>query len=305
MMARSLKVGFILPQIEGRTSGSTPRWSDILAMAQRSEEVGFDSLWVVDHLLYQFGENDPPRGIWECWSLLSALAAVTKKAELGTLVVCTGFRSPALLAKMADTVDEISNGRLILGLGAGYFEREYRAFGFPYDHRVSRFEEALTIIATLLRTGEIDFEGTYYSARECELRPRGPRPQGLPILIGTRGERMLRLTAQHADSWNGWLVRGQNGPDAIPPLRDLVDAACDDVGRDPSTLDRTATVMVDVGGEARPSGTGPIVGTPEQVAEVFRQFQREGITHIQVASRSPSMATIESLAPVLEALDRG
>lgn len=303
-MARPLKVGFILPQIEGRTSGSTPRWTDIMEMAQRSEEVGFDSLWVVDHLLYQFGENDPPRGIWECWSLLAALAAVTKTAELGTLVVCTGFRSPALLAKMADTVDEISNGRLILGLGAGYFEREYRAFGFPYDNRVSRFEEALTIISTLLRTGAIDYEGKYYFARESELRPRGPRPEGPPILIGTRGERMMRLMAKHADAWNGWLVRGQNGPDAIPALRDAVDAACGDVGRDPATLDRTATVMVDVGGEKRPSGTGPIVGTPEEVAGVFRQFAAEGITHIQIASRAPSMATIESIAPVLELLDR-
>lgn len=302
-MARPLKVGFILPQIEGRTSGTTPRWADIRTMAERAEEVGFDSLWVVDHLLYQFGEQDPPRGVWECWSLLSALAAVTTKPELGTLVVCTGFRNPALLAKMADTVDEISDGRLILGIGAGYFELEYRAFGFPYDNRVSRFEEALTIISTLLREGQIDFDGQYYQARECELRPRGPRPNGLPILIGTRGERMLRLTARHADAWNGWLVRGQNHPDAIPPIRDQVDAACRDVGRDPSTLDRTATVMIDVGAESRPSGTGPLTGSPEQVAEALRAFARQGITHIQVASRAPSLATIESLAPVLEALD--
>jgi probable F420-dependent oxidoreductase len=303
-MPRPLKVGFILPQIEGRTKGTTPGWQEIRAMAERAEQVGFDSLWVVDHLLYQFSEQEPPRGVWECWSLLSALAAVTTTPELGTLVVCTGFRNPALLAKMADTVDEISNGRLILGLGAGYFELEYRAFGFPYDNRVSRFEEALTIISTLLREGQIDFEGRFYSARECELRPRGPRPAGLPILIGTRGERMLRLTARHADAWNGWLVRGQNFPEAIPPLREQVDAACHDVGRDPASLERTATVMIDVGGEKRPSQTGPLVGTPEEIAQALRQFQREGITHVQVASRAPSLATIESLAPVLEALDR-
>jgi alkanesulfonate monooxygenase SsuD/methylene tetrahydromethanopterin reductase-like flavin-dependent oxidoreductase (luciferase family) len=300
-MARPLKVGFILPQIEGRTSSTTPRWHEIRTMAERAEDIGFDSLWVVDHLLYQFGEQDPPRGIWECWSLLSALAASTQRVELGTVVVCTGFRNPALLAKMADTVDEISGGRLILGLGAGYFELEYRAFGFPYDNRVSRFEEALTIISTLLREGRIDFEGKYYQARECELRPR---PEGFPLLIGTRGERMLRLTARHADMWNGWLVRGQNHPEAIPPIRDQVDAACHDVGRDPASLGRTATVMVDVNGEKRPSRTGPLTGTPEEIADLFRQFQREGISHIQIASRAPSLATIEGLAPVLEALDR-
>ncbi|HAX26067.1 MAG TPA: LLM class flavin-dependent oxidoreductase [Chloroflexi bacterium] len=303
-MARPLKIGFILPQIEGRREGTTPGWTDILAAAQVAEDIGFDSLWLVDHLLYQFGPDDPPRGIWECWTLLSALAATTTRAELGTLVTCTGFRNPALLAKMADTVDEISGGRVILGLGAGYYEHEYASFGYPYDHRVSRFEEALHIIAPLLRDGRATFRGQYSFAEDCELRPRGPRPKGLPIMIGTGGERMLRLTAEHADAWNGWLVRGQNHPDAIPPLRERIDAACRQIGRDPATLTRTATVMVDPRPSAVPSRTGPLAGTPEEIADAFRSFAREGISHIQIASRVTNAEGIEQFRPILAALDR-
>jgi alkanesulfonate monooxygenase SsuD/methylene tetrahydromethanopterin reductase-like flavin-dependent oxidoreductase (luciferase family) len=219
-------------------------------------------------------------------------------------VLCQSFRNPALLAKMADTVDEISGGRVILGLGAGYYEHEYRAFGYPYDHRVSRFEEALNIITGLLRKGEVDFDGTYYQAHNCELRPRGPRPEGLPVVIGTRGERMLRLTAQHADAWNGWLVRGQNHPDAIPPIRDTIDAACEAVGRDPATLQRTATVMVDLSPGAPKSPTGPLTGSAEEVADALRGFAREGISHVQIASKLTSPEGLDDWRQVLDILDR-
>lgn len=181
-------------------------------------------------------------GVWECTTMLSALAAATSRVELGSLVMCTGFRNPALLAKMADTIDEISGGRLILGLGAGYPDREYPAFGYPTDHRYSRFAEAIHIIHGLLREGSIDFDGTYYQARECELRPRGPRPGGPPIMIGTRGKRMLRLTAQYADLWNAFLLRGHSRPEDLEPAMGSLDAACKDVGRDPATLARTASV---------------------------------------------------------------
>src|ERR687893_2015533 len=182
-------------------AGATPRWSDLAAIARRAEEVGFDSLWVQDHLLFRYPDQEP-EGPWESFSLLAALAAVTSRVELGTLVTCVSYRNPALTAKIADTIDEISGGRLILGLGAGWHEPEYAAFGFPYDHRVSRFEEALQIITALLRTGHVDFQGAYYTARDCELRPRGPRPEGPPILVGGSGERMLRIAARYADAWN-------------------------------------------------------------------------------------------------------
>src|SRR5215212_8585260 len=184
-------------------NGGSARWSDLREMAQLGEQIGADSLWITDHLIHREA-GEEPRGMWECWSLISALAAVTEKPEIGTLVMSTSFRNPALLAKMADTVDEISGGRLMLGLGAGWNEAEYIAFGYPFDHRVSRFEEAVTIIAGLLRDGHIDFEGTYYEARDCELRPRGPRANGPSIMIGTVGARMLRQTALYADAWNAF-----------------------------------------------------------------------------------------------------
>ena len=175
---RPLKLGIFLPTFEGSGDGlfaHTMRWPELLTFARRVEATGFDSVWVPDHLLLRWeGDQGPSQGIWEAWSILSALAATTERIELGTLVLCSAFRNPALLAKMADTVDEISGGRLILGLGAGYHEPEFRAFGYPYEYLGARFEEALTIIATLLRQGKIDFEGRFYQARDCELRPSGP-----------------------------------------------------------------------------------------------------------------------------------
>ena len=313
--ARPIKLGLTLPQIEGMMHGETARWADLLAMARRAEEVGFDSVWVVDHLLLhgvrQTGQRE---GLWECWTLLAALAAATERVELGPLVCCTGFRNPALLAKMADTVDEISGGRLILGLGAGWHEYEYNAFGYPFDHRVGRFEEALTIIHTLLREGKADFQGTYYQVRECELRPRGPRPQGPPILIGALANRprMLGLVARYADQWNVWLVFGRNHADQIPPLRDAVDAACAGAGRDPATLERTAGVLVDVTGrkpppKTLPSGSveEPIAGSSDEIAESLRAFAREGIGHLQVRLYPNNLAGIEAFAPVIERLGRG
>ena len=235
--------------------------------------------------------------------MLSALAASTERVEIGPLVCCTSFRNPALLAKIADTVDEISGGRLILGLGAGWHEPEYHAFGYPFDHRVGRFEEALTIIRGLLRDGHIDFAGQYYEARDCQLRPRGPRPQGPPIMIGTTGERMLRLTAAHADLWNAW---GRNDPAGIPELRTTVDAACAVVGRDPVTLGRTVSVLVDLPTAAcRPRERPPyLTRSPEDLADAFRAYAREGISHVQFVLDPINVAGIEDFARVLEFLDR-
>ncbi len=312
---RPLKVGLVLPQIEEWMAGGTARWSDLLAMAERAEALGFDSLWLVDHFWYQFpldDETERPRGVWECWSLLAALAAATRRVELGTLVVCTAFRNPALLAQMAATVDEISGGRLILGLGAGYYEREFRAFGYPSDRLASRFEEALTIMHGLLRHGQIDFVGKYYEARECELRPRGPRPAGPPIMIGSSGPKMLGLLARYADLWNVWLVHGVSRAEAIPPLRERVDAACREAGRDPATVGRTATVLVDYLGTddvalrlMRPASMPePIRGDAPAIAAALRAFAGEGIAHLQIFLHPNNLAGIERFAPVLEAVKR-
>jgi alkanesulfonate monooxygenase SsuD/methylene tetrahydromethanopterin reductase-like flavin-dependent oxidoreductase (luciferase family) len=311
---RPLKVGLVLPQVEDDLVGHTPRWSDLLAVAQRAETIGFDSLWLIDHMIYQFPFDDdtqPPHGLWECWSLLAALAAATERVELGTLVACTNFRNPALLAKTADTIDEISGGRLILGLGAGYHAFEFRAFGYPTDHLIGRFEEALAIICPLLREGQVDFAGQYYRAEQCEIRPRGPRPGGPPVLLGGTGKRILGLTARYADSWNVW---GRNNLETIRALQGDVDAACSAAGRDPATLVRTAAVMVDLPGFAgtpvapwvlnlRSRREPAVTGSTEELTGTLRQLADDGITHVQLWIEPNTVAGVEAFAPVLDLLD--
>jgi alkanesulfonate monooxygenase SsuD/methylene tetrahydromethanopterin reductase-like flavin-dependent oxidoreductase (luciferase family) len=306
MPGRPLKVGIQLPEVEWEA-----RWPDLRAMALRAEELGFDSVWTGDHLLYRRPGDDRARGPWEAWTLLAALAAVTSRVTLGPLVAATAFHAPAMLAKQAATVDEISGGRLVLGLGAGWNETEFAAFGFPFDHRISRFAEAFTIIGTLLREGAIDFEGEFYTARDCELVPR-PRPGGPPLMIGSTGPRMLAITAPHVDSWNAWFNAFGNRPAGIAALRDQVDAAARAAGRDPAAIERTVAVQVRLpGGRGRVQGETahdaepPVEGSAEEIAATLRAFAAEGIAHVQLVVDPITLASIEALAPVLEDLDRG
>lgn len=264
-------------------------------------------MWFADHLLMKV-EGHEPQGAWEAWSMLSAFAAVTSRIELAPFVSCTAYRNPALTAKMAETVDEISGGRLILGLGSGWAEPEYVAFGYPFDHRFGRFEEAFTIIRKLIREGEVDFHGRWYEANACELRPRGPRPDGMPIMVGTFGApRMTRLIAEHADSWNVWAQHTGNRASGIAPMLKQLDAACEEVGRDPATLERTAAVMVDSpGAYGRPGQAVPsLTGTPEELAEEMRAYARLGVSHVQIYPDPCTVAGIEALVPMLETLDAG
>lgn len=314
---RPLKVGIVLQHwMSGR--GVAPTWAQMQERARHAETVGFDSIWLVDHLMFRRDDTpmnrnapaDPERsdwvGLWECWTVLSALAAVTSRVELGTLVTCTAYRNPAMLAKIAETVDEISGGRVVLGLGAGDHPSEFEAFGYPWERRVSRFEEALQVTVPLLREGHVDFDGEYYQARDCGLQPRGSRQQGPPILIGARAgsPRMLRLCATWADQWNGWLVYGRSHPDEVAPFREAVDNACEKIGRDPATLGRTMTVGAAMLGR-RLGNADPLSGSPEEIAEKLHGFAAEGIDHIQLYLHPNTMEGIDALAPALEILDKG
>jgi alkanesulfonate monooxygenase SsuD/methylene tetrahydromethanopterin reductase-like flavin-dependent oxidoreductase (luciferase family) len=284
------------------------RWPELAAMARLGEQLGFDSIWVGDHLLYR-DETHGARGPWEAWSQLAAIAAVTNRIAIGPLVACTSFHNPAMLAKLASTVDEISGGRLILGLGAGWNETEYRAFGFPFDRRISRFAEAFTIIRSLLREGQIDFAGEFYTARECELLPR-PRAGGPPLLIGSTGQRMLEITTPYVNAWNAWYRQTQNRPAGVAPLRETVDKACAAAGRRPGEIERTVAVLVEMpGGSGRrdayeaPQEVSPLRGSPEMIAEELRGYAREGIGHVQLIVEPMTEASLEAMAPVLEKLD--
>jgi probable F420-dependent oxidoreductase len=301
---RPLKVGVQLPEVEREV-----RWPELLDMTRAIEDLGYDSVWLGEHLLYRWPDL-PARGPWEAWSVLAAVAASTSRVEFGPLVACTAFHNPALLAKRADTIDEISGGRLILGLGAGWNEIEFRAFGVPFDHRVDRFEEAFTIIRTLLQDGAVDFDGRFYQARDCELLPRGPRPGGPPLMIGSNGPRMLRITAPHVQAWNTWFADIGNEPAGVPELRARVDEACRDVGRDPAAIERTVAVLVRLpGGTGRVQGSyaeaqpTPLEGPPDAVADVLRAYAREGVGHVQLVMDPITRGAIEAFAPVLAALD--
>jgi probable F420-dependent oxidoreductase len=275
-----MKIGMILPLAEDE-SGAVPSWAELKAAAQQSEALGFDSVWVYDHLLHRF-EGHPTVGFWEAWTMLTALAASTDRVELGTTVLCAGFRNPTMLAKMADTLDEVSGGRLILGLGAGWHEPEFDAFGFPFDHRVSRLEEALQIIGPLLRDRQVDFRGEYHRAENCEIRPCGPREGGVPILVAAFAPRMLRLTARYADQWTtDWLGPIGKTREDIAKVR----AACEAEGRDPDTLVITGGATVaypDLGGLPAwmTSPDSYLTGDADELAEQLLGYRDASVGHI-------------------------
>jgi probable F420-dependent oxidoreductase len=301
---RPLRVGIQLPEVEREV-----RWPEIVTMARRAEDAGFDAVWFGEHLLYRLADGTS-RGPWEAWSMLAAIAAATTTIRLGPLVACTAFHNPAVLAKQADTLDEISGGRFVLGLGAGWNETEFRAFGIPFDHRIDRFEEAFTIIRTLLQEGAIDFHGTYYSARDCELQPRGPTRGGPPLLIGSSGARMLSITAPHVDAWNAWYNDTNNSPTGVAALRERVDAACRTAGREPAEIERTVAVLVRLsGGSGRVQGDAsrpppePLSGPPEAIAAGLRGYAGEGISEVQLVLDPITEAAIDELSPVLGLLD--
>jgi alkanesulfonate monooxygenase SsuD/methylene tetrahydromethanopterin reductase-like flavin-dependent oxidoreductase (luciferase family) len=302
---RPLKVGIQLPEVEREV-----RWPELLDMIRAIEDLGFDSIWLGEHLLYRWPDRGP-RGPWEAWTVMAAIAATTTRVDFGPLVACTNFHNPALLAKQATTIDEISGGRLVLGLGAGWNETEFRAYGFPYDHRVDRFEEAFTVIRTLLQDGAIDFDGRWYQIRDCELLPRGPRPGGPPLMIGSNGPRMLRTTVPHVQLWNTWFADIGNRPAGVAALRTRVDDACRDTGQDPANIERTVAVLVRLpGGAGRLQGeyakdeAQPVEGSPAEMAEILREFAKEGISHVQLVVDPITQESIRALGPVLVELDR-
>jgi alkanesulfonate monooxygenase SsuD/methylene tetrahydromethanopterin reductase-like flavin-dependent oxidoreductase (luciferase family) len=306
---RPVRVGVQLPEVEREV-----RWTEYVSLARQAEDLGFDSIWVGDHLLYRYADGSA-RGPWEAWTLMAALAAATRRVRIGPLVACTSFHNPAVLAKQADTLDEISGGRFVLGLGAGWNETEFRAFGIPFDHRISRFEEAFTIIRTLLREGAIDFDGRYHQARDCELRPRGPSAGrgGPPLLVGSSGERMLAITAPHVDAWNAWYADTGNEPGGVAPLRERVDRAARAAGRDPAAIERTVAVQVRAsGGRGRVMGdtstaqqVAPVSGTAEEIATALAAYVAAGIAEVQLVVDPITRDALDELGPVLEILDRG
>jgi probable F420-dependent oxidoreductase len=293
-----MKVGLILPMSDDDGRGA-PSWPQIRDLALQAEAGGADSVWVYDHLLLRL--DGSARGIHEAWTLLSAIAVATERVELGTLVMATSFRSPAVLAKMATTLDAISDGRLILGVGCGWHEPEYTAFGFPFDHRVDRFEESLRIIGPLVREGAVSFVGDYHQANDCVILPRGPRAR-IPLLIAAKGPRMLRLAVEHADAWNtAWFGMPD---DRLARRLGAIRETCDEVGRDPASLEVTVgiTVKAEAGEEwGRPGAPAALLAEPDLVADALRAYAAMGVGHVQLDVQPATPATF---AQVLDGIAR-
>lgn len=293
-----MKIGVQLPEIERHVG-----WNELWAMARLVEDGGLDSVWVGDHLLYH--QDGDWRGPWEAWTTLSALAAVTERVELGPLVAATPFHPPGVIAKMAATVDEISGGRLILGLGVGWNRVEFEAFGLPFARRFERFEEAFTIIRTLLSQGAIDFHGEFYEATNCRLIPQAPTPGGPPLMIGSTGPRALTMTLPHVDLWNAWFDKFHNDPGEARSLMTRVDEIGERAGRDAPPVGKTLCVLFQFGDDSRRrSAVNPVVGEVHQLA-TLDAYRAMGVEHLQLVLDPITLDSIDRVVDVVGRWRRG
>jgi len=291
-----VRLGVQLPEVERDV-----RWPEYLSMAHAAEAAGFDSIWIGDHLLYR-GDGRPERGPWEAWTLLSALAAATERVRLGPLVACAGFHPPGLIAKMAATIDEVSGGRFVLGLGAGWNAQEFAAFGIPYDRRVSRFEEAFAIVRGLLAGERVTVAGRHWRADDAILLP--PPARRTPLMIGSNGPRVLGIALPHVDAWNTWYTDFGNSADGFAALNERISAAADEVGRAPEEVERSACVHVvlDRAAADRPIEAPPLEGTPEQIAARLRELAEAGADEAILVVSPITERSIRALAEVVAAV---
>ena len=288
-----MRVGVILPMGDDAPGQGVPRrYAEIKAYALAAEAAGLDTVWVFDHLLadtIEAAEDSP----WEAWSVLSGLAEATERVRLGTLVMCTSFRHAGLLARMADTVQEMSGDRLVLGIGAGWHQPEYTAFGLPFDARVDGFAEAAAVLTGMLRDGRATVDGSQHSVIDAPVRER-PDRVAPEILIAAAKPRMLRLTALYADSWNlAWF--GLPGPRFREASRAL-DAACESVGRDPASLARTAGIQLGAGSSEQGDELRLVRGDANRLADALAAWQAEGVAEVVVLASPSNAATLDLVA---------
>ena len=308
-----LAIGLNLPTwpLQG---GAYATWPEMREIARAAEAMGVDTLWVADHLLREL-PGSGQIGFWECWTVLSAAAEATSRIGIGSLVACTGFRNPGLLAKMAATLDEVSGGRLVLGLGSGVpaTDSSWQAFGYDASRHIGRHEESVEVVARLLRESEVSFAGEHIHMDRARILPPGPRPDGPPVWVAAKGERTARIAARWADAINinAPLVTVADAEAALATAR----AACDAVGRDPATLPVTGIARMAIGddGVAVARDATWLSGEPADVAAALRAIHVAGVTHLTVyvghpSDRSPypalTMDRLDRFAPFLAALRR-
>ena len=302
---RLMGIGILLPIAERGAFGPTsPRVADLLSITLAAESAGIDTVWLPDHFFFRppVAPEGEEYGMWEAWTTAAALAQGTSAIQIGLLVTCLGWRNPGIVARMTETIEDISNGRFILGVGAGWHEPEYDGYGLPFDHRAGRFDDSITILDQLLRTGRADHAGKFFSARNAINQPRGPRSEkgGPPILVGTDGDRMLRLTAKYADAWNTvWHTDPEEARMAMTNL----DMACADVGRDPDSIVRTAGGHISLPGHGF-ARSDAISGSPADIAAQLARFRDLGFRHFVGWINPCTPASVGEFSAVLDLLDR-
>jgi alkanesulfonate monooxygenase SsuD/methylene tetrahydromethanopterin reductase-like flavin-dependent oxidoreductase (luciferase family) len=303
-MARPLRIGVQLPEVERRVP-----WPELISMTRTAEAVGFDSVWLGDHLLYELA-GGVHRGPWEVYTSVAALAAVTERVQLGTLVSSLGFHDPAMIAKMSATIDGISGGRFTLGVGSGWNRREYDAFGLPFDRRVDRFEEAFGLIRRLLAGETVTHSGEFHTIDRCLIDPPPVRPGGPLLMVGSNSPRMLRITLPHVHEFNVWWSIFGNTPEGFATVVADVRERTAALGRDPDEVEATACVYLQLpGGVGRVMGEfagheiQPVAGSAVEIADVLVRFAAAGAAHVQLVVDPITEASIESLGEVLAVLD--
>ncbi|MDQ3147084.1 MAG: LLM class F420-dependent oxidoreductase [Actinomycetota bacterium] len=261
-------------------------WPELLDIARHAEATGWDGLWMADHFMPNDVDVSGP--VSECWTTLAAVAATVPRIRLGALVTGNTYRHPAVLAKTAATVDQVSGGRVVLGLGAGWQENEHRAYGIDFATtavRLARLEEACRVVKALFSERRADFDGEHYTLVDAPLEPK-PVQDPLPLLVGGGGEKVtLRIAATYADEWNVW-----GDPATLRHKSAVLDRHCADVGRDPATILRSAQALLFMSdddawlGRMRGAdlGRAAIIGTPAEVAEVVGEYAEAGVDELIV-----------------------
>ncbi|MGA9278293.1 LLM class flavin-dependent oxidoreductase [Ilumatobacter sp.] len=303
-MGSDLGFGLVLPLLEQPVDGSTPRWTEIVALATQAEAIGLDTVWTADEIVWRFPEWSGPRGWWECLAMTGAVAARTSSIQVGTWVLSALQRNPAMIANAAETLDEISGGRFVLGLGAGHDGGGAAEFGYPGGRTVSRYAESLEIVVPMLRGETVTFEGEFHRAQGAEVVPQGPRPGQVPLMLGGHAPRTMTLSATHADIWSAFATTSSL-PSAFEPLTHQLDQICESIGRDPATIGRSVGVFVEPGDAdvAESIGFGvAITGSNDQIIETLAEFSSVGVTRVEIVPYPNTMATLERLAPALSAL---
>ena len=293
-----MKIGVQLPEVEREVS-----WLELLEMVRLIEDGGLDSVWVGDHVVYE--RDGAWVGPWEAWSTMSAIAAVTERIEIGPLVASTSFHAPTMLAKKAAALDEISGGRFVLGIGAGSDRTDSDALGVSFDDRVGRFEEAFTIIRTLLTSGEIEYQGEYYQAVNCKLHPMPRTPGGPALMIGSIGPRMLALTLPFVDRWNSWYALFDNDPATAAGLLKWVDEQADKAGRVGEPVEKTLCSLFLFGETPlRHNAKNAISGSEAQLV-ALDGFRDIGVDHLHLVLDPITIETIEATSALVGAWRQG